>query len=160
MMLDIYKKVSLVLSYLVFPVFRPNCMCLFFGLLHFLTFNTRIIKRLLLFHSHNVFSSLLGVISLSRSLHGKANSVIPMVISARDGGGLTAPVNARVNISVVGGSVAPPVFEQAQYFFTVSEDVLRGTEVGVVRASSRNGEFQLFPCALFLELPSLCLKRK
>ncbi len=82
---------------------------------------------------------MLGVISLSRSLHGKANSVITMVITARDGGGLTAPVNARVNISIVSGSVAPPVFEQAQYFFTVSEDVLRGTEVGVVRASGRNG---------------------
>uniref|UniRef100_A0A4W4G0C1 Protocadherin-16 n=1 Tax=Electrophorus electricus TaxID=8005 RepID=A0A4W4G0C1_ELEEL len=80
-----------------------------------------------------------GVISLSRSLHGRANSVITMVITALDGGGLTAPVNARVNISVVAGSVAPPVFEQAQYFFTVSEDVLRGTEVGVVHASSRNG---------------------
>ncbi|XP_030648412.1 protocadherin-16 [Chanos chanos] len=80
-----------------------------------------------------------GVISLSRSLHGKANSVITMVISAQDGGGLTALVNARVNISVVAGSVAPPVFEQAQYFFTVTEDVLRGTEVGVVRANSRNG---------------------
>ncbi|KAG9351769.1 hypothetical protein JZ751_023020 [Albula glossodonta] len=80
-----------------------------------------------------------GVISLSRSLHGKANSVIPMVISAQDGGGLTAPVNARVNISVVAGSVAPPVFDQAQYFFTVSEDVLRGTEVGVVRANTRSG---------------------
>uniref|UniRef100_A0A665V6F0 Protocadherin-16 n=1 Tax=Echeneis naucrates TaxID=173247 RepID=A0A665V6F0_ECHNA len=71
-----------------------------------------------------------GVISLSRSLHGKANTVISMVISAEDGGGLTAPVNARVNVSVVGGSVASPVFEQAQYFFTVTEDVLRGTAVG------------------------------
>lgn len=82
-----------------------------------------------------------GVISLSRSLHGKANSVITMVISAKDGGGLNAPINAKVNISVVEGSVAPPVFEQAQYFFTISEDVLRGTEVGVVRASSRTSEF-------------------
>ncbi|KAF4082073.1 hypothetical protein AMELA_G00147500 [Ameiurus melas] len=80
-----------------------------------------------------------GVISLSRSLHGKANSVITMVITALDGGGLTVPVNARVNISVVAGSVAPPIFEQAQYFFTVPEDVLRGTEVGVVFANSRNG---------------------
>ncbi|XP_061755306.1 protocadherin-16-like [Nerophis ophidion] len=78
-----------------------------------------------------------GVISLSRSLHGKANSVISMVISAEDGGGLTAPVNARVNVSVVGGSVSSPVFEQAQYFFTVSEDVLRGTAVGVVRAATK-----------------------
>uniref|UniRef100_A0AAX7SGL1 Protocadherin-16 n=1 Tax=Astatotilapia calliptera TaxID=8154 RepID=A0AAX7SGL1_ASTCA len=81
-----------------------------------------------------------GVISLSRSLHGKANTVISMVISAEDGGGLTAPVNARVNVSVVGGSVASPMFEQAQYFFTVSEDVLRGTAVGVVRASAKTGE--------------------
>ncbi|KAM6985192.1 protocadherin-16 [Aplochiton taeniatus] len=80
-----------------------------------------------------------GVISLSRSLHGKASSVISMVISAQDGGGLTAPVNARVNVSVVAGSVAPPVYEQAQYFFTVSEDVLRGTEVGTVRAVSNTG---------------------
>ncbi|KAM9348127.1 protocadherin-16 [Symphorus nematophorus] len=80
-----------------------------------------------------------GVISLSRSLHGKANTVISMVISAEDGGGLTAPVNARVNVSVVGGSVASPVFEQAQYFFTVSEDVLRGTAVGVVRAAAKTG---------------------
>lgn len=63
-----------------------------------------------------------------------------MVISAEDGGGLTAPVNARVNVSVVGGSVASPVFEQAQYFFTVSEDVLRGTAVGVVRAAAKTGK--------------------
>uniref|UniRef100_A0A8C9VBP1 Protocadherin-16 n=1 Tax=Scleropages formosus TaxID=113540 RepID=A0A8C9VBP1_SCLFO len=80
-----------------------------------------------------------GVISLSRSLHGKANTVIPMVIAAQDGGGLTAPVNAQVNISVVAGLVAPPVFEQTLYLFTVSEDALRGTQVGVVRASSRAG---------------------
>lgn len=77
-----------------------------------------------------------GVISLSRSLHGKANTIISMEISAEDGGGLTAPTNARVNISVVGSSVASPVFEQAQYFFNVPEDVLRGTSVGVVRAAT------------------------
>lgn len=87
------------------------------------------------------------MISLSRSLHGKANSVIAMVITALDGGGLTAPVNARVNISVVAGSVAPPVFEQAQYFFTISEDVLRGTEVGAVRANGRSGECLLQSCS-------------
>ncbi|XP_029029135.1 protocadherin-16-like [Betta splendens] len=80
-----------------------------------------------------------GVISLSRSLHGKANTVISMVISAEDGGGLTALVNARVNVSVVGGSVASPVFEQAQYFFTGAEDVLRGTAIGVVRAAAKTG---------------------
>ncbi|XP_026154669.1 protocadherin-16-like [Mastacembelus armatus] len=80
-----------------------------------------------------------GVISLSRSVYGKANSVIQMVISAQDGGGLTALVSARVNISVVAGLVAPPVFEQTQYYFKVSEDVLRGTVVGIVQASSKTG---------------------
>lgn len=80
-----------------------------------------------------------GVISLSRSVYGKANSIIPMIISAQDGGGLTALVNARVNISVVAGLVAPPVFEQAQYYFTVLEDAMRGTTVGIVQASSKTG---------------------
>lgn len=80
-----------------------------------------------------------GVISLSRSLHGKANTVIAMVISAEDGGGQTAPINARVNVSIVGGSVVSPTFDQAQYFFTVSEDVLRGTAVGAVRAAIKTG---------------------
>uniref|UniRef100_A0A673C4G1 Protocadherin-16 n=1 Tax=Sphaeramia orbicularis TaxID=375764 RepID=A0A673C4G1_9TELE len=80
-----------------------------------------------------------GVISLSRSVYGKANSVIPMVISAQDGGGLVALVNAKVNISVVAGLVAPPVFEQTQYYFTVLEDVLRGTTVGTVQANTKTG---------------------
>ncbi|XP_061073015.1 protocadherin-16 [Conger conger] len=97
-----------------------------------------------------------GVVSLSRSLHGKANSVIALVISAQDGGGLAAPVNARVNISVVAGSVAPPVFEQAQYFFTVSEDVLRGTHVGVVRASSRSGASKDITYAIYSGDPDGC----
>ncbi|XP_061538054.1 LOW QUALITY PROTEIN: protocadherin-16-like [Phycodurus eques] len=80
-----------------------------------------------------------GVISLSRSVHGKANSVIPMVISAQDSGGLATLVNAKVNISVVAGVVAPPVFEQAQYYFAVFEDVLQGTVVGSVLAKSKTG---------------------
>ncbi|XP_034149297.1 protocadherin-16 [Esox lucius] len=80
-----------------------------------------------------------GVISLSRSLHGKANTLVSLVISAQDGGGLTAPANARVNVSVVGGSVSPPLFDQAQYYFTVSEEVLRGTEVGKVHATVKTG---------------------
>ncbi|XP_027901341.1 protocadherin-16-like [Xiphophorus couchianus] len=80
-----------------------------------------------------------GVISLSRSVYGKVNSIIPMVISAQDGGGLLALDNARVNISVMAGLVAPPVFEQTQYHLIVSEDALRGTVVGIVQASSKTG---------------------
>uniref|UniRef100_A0A672FZE0 Protocadherin-16 n=1 Tax=Salarias fasciatus TaxID=181472 RepID=A0A672FZE0_SALFA len=92
------------------------------------------------FFTLNKDTGLLRVISLSRSVYGKANSIIPMVISAQDGGGLSASVNARVNISVVAGLVAPPVFEQTQYYFTVSEDALRGTVVGNVKASVKTGE--------------------
>ncbi|CAL8363929.1 unnamed protein product [Merluccius merluccius] len=80
-----------------------------------------------------------GVISLSRSLHGKANTVITMAISAQDGGGVVAAVDARVNISVVAGVVAPPVFQLSQYHFTVSEDAMRGALVGVVQASVKIG---------------------
>lgn len=63
-----------------------------------------------------------------------------MVISAQDGGGLVSLSNARVNISVVAGLVAPPVFEHAQYYFSVPEDVLRGTVVGIIQASVKTGE--------------------
>nr|XP_009680681.1 PREDICTED: protocadherin-16 [Struthio camelus australis] len=80
-----------------------------------------------------------GVISLSWSLSGKANTLVQLVISARDGGGLQAQPNARVNISIVEGTVSPPVFEQAQYFFTVSEDMLPGASVGAVRAQNPPG---------------------
>lgn len=79
------------------------------------------------------------MISLSRSVYGKANSVIPMVISAQDGGGLVSLTSARINISVVAGLLAPPAFEQTQYYFSVSEDVLRGTEVGIVKAAIKTG---------------------
>lgn len=62
-----------------------------------------------------------------------------MVISAQDGGGLVSLTNARVNISVVAGLVAPPVFEHAHYYFSVAEDVLRGTVVGIIQASVKTG---------------------
>lgn len=80
-------------------------------------------------------------------MFGKANSVIPIVISAQDGGGLVSFTNARVNISVVAGLVAPPVFEHAQYYFSVPEDVLRGTVVGIVQASVKTGMILNYSCA-------------
>lgn len=80
-----------------------------------------------------------------------------MIISAQDGGGLTALVNARVNISVVAGLVAPPVFEQTQYYFTVSEDVLRGTVVGIVQASIKTGRVHNKHMPLFMLFLTLSL---
>lgn len=61
------------------------------------------------------------------------------MISARDGWGLSAQPNAQVNISIVAGTVSPPVFEQAQYFFTVPEDTQQGASVGAVRAHNPPG---------------------
>ncbi|XP_075773423.1 protocadherin-16 isoform X2 [Pelodiscus sinensis] len=80
-----------------------------------------------------------GVVSLSWSLSGKANTLVQLVISARDGGGLSTQPNAQVNISIVAGTVSPPVFEQAQYFFTVPEDAQQGVSVGAVRAHNPPG---------------------
>ncbi|NXX49867.1 PCD16 protein, partial [Tricholaema leucomelas] len=80
-----------------------------------------------------------GVISLAWSLSGKANTLVQLVIAAQDGGGLQAQPSARVNISIVEGTVSPPIFEQAQYFFTVPEDVPLGTSVGAVQAQNPPG---------------------
>lgn len=88
------------------------------------------------------------MISLSRSVFGKANSVIPLVISAQDGDGLVCLTNARVNISVVAGLVAPPVFQHTQYHFSVPEDVLRGTVVGIIQASVKTGMVLTSSCVL------------
>ncbi|XP_074864859.1 protocadherin-16 isoform X1 [Carettochelys insculpta] len=80
-----------------------------------------------------------GVVSLSWSLSGKANTLVQLVISAQDGGGLSTQPNAQVNISIVAGTVSPPVFEQAQYFFTVPEDTQQGASIGAVRAHNPPG---------------------
>lgn len=106
---------------------------------------------------HSEHLSFLGVISLSWSLSGKANTLVQLVISAEDGGGLQAQPNARVNISIVEGTVSPPVFEQAQYFFTVPEDTLQGATVGAVRAQNPPGTALPFPMQLF-SLSLRCLK--
>ncbi|NXK83062.1 PCD16 protein, partial [Amazona guildingii] len=103
--------------------------------------NGRVTYRIVLGNSPPLFSlnKDTGVISLSWSLSGKANTLVQLVISAQDGGGLQAQPNARVNISIVEGTVSPPVFEQAQYFFTVPEDMLQGASVGSVRAQNPPG---------------------
>ncbi|XP_053934824.1 protocadherin-16 isoform X2 [Cuculus canorus] len=91
-----------------------------------------------------------GVISLSWSLSGKANTLVQLVVAAQDGGGLQAQPNARVNISIVEGTVSPPVFEQAQYFFTVPEDTPQGSGVGAVRAQNPPGHAE----AIFYSISS------
>ncbi|XP_015274464.1 PREDICTED: protocadherin-16 [Gekko japonicus] len=80
-----------------------------------------------------------GAVSLLRSLAGKANTLVHLEIAARDGGGLAAQPNARVNISIVAGTVSPPGFERAQYYFTVPEDTRPGSSVGAVCAHNPPG---------------------
>lgn len=104
---------------------------------------------------HSELLSFLGVISLSWSLSGKANTLVQLVISAEDGGGLQAQPNARVNISIVEGTVSPPVFEQAQYFFTVPEDTLQGASVGAVRAQNPPGTGLALSYAAVFTVPAL-----
>ncbi|NXS91932.1 PCD16 protein, partial [Jacana jacana] len=103
--------------------------------------NGKVSYRIVLGNSPPLFSlnKDTGVISLSWSLSGKANTLVQLVISAQDSGGLQAQPNARVNISIVEGTVSPPVFEQAQYFFTVPEDVMPGASVGAVWAQNPPG---------------------
>ncbi|XP_051882334.1 protocadherin-16 [Pristis pectinata] len=80
-----------------------------------------------------------GVVSLASSLRSGGDSVQHLVISAQDAGGLSSLVNAVVNISIVSGSISPPLFEQAQYFFTVLEDTRSGSPIGRVRALNSPG---------------------
>ncbi|KAJ7320114.1 hypothetical protein JRQ81_019625 [Phrynocephalus forsythii] len=80
-----------------------------------------------------------GALSLLRSLAWKANTLVQLEIAARDGGGLVAQPNAQVNISVVAGTVSPPRFEHAQYYFTLPEDTRPGSSIGAVYAHNPPG---------------------
>ncbi|XP_070605431.1 protocadherin-16 [Erythrolamprus reginae] len=81
-----------------------------------------------------------GVISLRRPLTGKANLLVQLEVEAEDGGGLTAQPTAQVNISIVAGTVSPPSFERAQYYFTVPEDTRPGSSVGSIHAYNAQGQ--------------------
>ncbi|XP_060119777.1 protocadherin-16 [Heteronotia binoei] len=81
-----------------------------------------------------------GALSLLRSLAGKANSLVHLEIAAWDGGGLAAQPNAQLNISIVAGTISPPSFEQAQYYFAVPEDIRPGSSVGAVYAHNPPGQ--------------------
>lgn len=56
-------------------------------------------------------------------------------ISATDGGGMKAAMDAEVFISVIDSAQRPPLFEKTRYTYAVKEDVKRGTFVGSVKAS-------------------------
>ncbi|XP_049763937.1 protein dachsous-like, partial [Schistocerca cancellata] len=57
-------------------------------------------------------------------------------VSATDGGGLRAPHDAEVFLSVSDASQRPPIFQHPRYTFSVREDAPRHSVVGSVKASS------------------------
>lgn len=66
-------------------------------------------------------------------------------VSASDGGGKKALVDAEVFISIIDSSHRPPVFEKSRYNYYVKEDVQRGTVIGSVLASSSDmGKIKFF----------------
>lgn len=90
-----------------------------------------------------------GVISLRRPLTGKANLLVQLEVEAEDGGGLAAQPTAQINISIVAGTVSPPNFERAQYYFTVPEDTRPGSSVGSIHAHNAPGTASA-PCLVTL----------
>lgn len=68
-------------------------------------------------------------------------------VSASDGAGMRAAVDAEVFLSVVGPGQQPPVFEKPRYSLNIREDSGKGTVVGTVRATSSDpGKYQKFIC--------------
>nr|CAD7585578.1 unnamed protein product [Timema genevievae] len=65
----------------------------------------------------------------------RSRSTYHLNVSVTDGGGLRAPQDAEVFLSVVDPSQTSPVFERTRYSFSVREDVNKGTGIGAVRAT-------------------------
>ncbi|XP_075153661.1 dachsous cadherin-related 1 [Haematobia irritans] len=57
-------------------------------------------------------------------------------VSASDGGGLRTQHDALVYANIIDATQRPPIFEKLRYNFYVKEDVMRGTVVGTIQASS------------------------
>ncbi|XP_061399055.1 protein dachsous-like, partial [Musca vetustissima] len=57
-------------------------------------------------------------------------------VSASDGGGLRTQHDALVYANIIDATQRPPIFEKLRYNFYVKEDVMRGTVVGTIQATS------------------------
>ena len=70
------------------------------------------------------------------------NPVHRLNVSATDGGGLRALVDAQVSVTVVASDQRPPLFERPRYTYSVRENVPKHSAVGAVRAASLDpGEY-------------------
>uniref|UniRef100_A0A8C5LC81 Dachsous cadherin related 2 n=1 Tax=Jaculus jaculus TaxID=51337 RepID=A0A8C5LC81_JACJA len=75
-----------------------------------------------------------GIIYLASALSHLEPTTILLMVLARDGGGLTAAVNADVTVHVLQSTLAPAEFERPKYTFSVYEDVPQDSLVGTVKA--------------------------
>nr|XP_051675918.1 protocadherin-23 isoform X1 [Oryctolagus cuniculus] len=75
-----------------------------------------------------------GIIYSTSTLSHLESTTLLLMVSARDGGGLTAATNADVTIHILQTPLAPAEFERPQYNFAVYEDVPVDSLVGTVKA--------------------------
>ncbi|XP_062963422.1 protocadherin-23 isoform X2 [Cynocephalus volans] len=75
-----------------------------------------------------------GIIYLTSTLRHLEATTLLLMVCARDGGGLTAVINADVTIHILQTAMAPAEFERFKYSFSVNEDVPEGSPVGTVKA--------------------------
>ncbi|KAL1777596.1 protocadherin-23 isoform X1 [Sigmodon hispidus] len=76
-----------------------------------------------------------GVIYSTSALSHLEATTLFLMVCARDGGGLTATINADVTIHILQTTLAPAEFERPKYTFSVYEDVPEDTLVGTVKAA-------------------------
>lgn len=62
------------------------------------------------------------------------SATLLLIVSAQDGGGLTADTNAHVTLHLLQTMLAPAEFERPKYTFSVYEDVPINSLVGTVKA--------------------------
>ncbi|XP_013927607.1 PREDICTED: protocadherin-23, partial [Thamnophis sirtalis] len=75
-----------------------------------------------------------GTVYLISALTNADCSSVLLTVSAQDGGGLRSDVDADVTVKIFQPAVAPVVFEESSYSFSIPEHAPEGTSVGTVKA--------------------------
>lgn len=83
-----------------------------------------------------------GTLTLTSPLTDLGAASLKLLLTARDGEGVTSVKPAEVTINVLRSARAPAVFHKSRYTFTVPEDAAPGTTVGTVEAMTPAGEGQ------------------
>ncbi|XP_048389754.2 protocadherin-23 isoform X2 [Stegostoma tigrinum] len=107
--------------------------------------NGKVSYELLAGNFSSLFSvdSSTGAVYLTSIFSHLQVSDVQLKISARDGGNLTSPMNATVTVHILQSSLAPTVFEQSSYSFTILESVPIGSVVGRVQIANIQDSLEL-----------------